>query len=179
MAVPSRSPRKPRPPLDGESLEQLALFYVGRYATTRARLRGYLARKLRERGWSGEGEPPVERLAERFAELGYVDDRAFAASRAASLGRRGYGRARVEQALFAAGIEEEDAGEAREIADADAYGAALAFARRRRIGPFAETPADPDRRRKAIAAMVRAGHPFELARRFVEAEPGTVPEPEE
>src|SRR3954463_3793690 len=101
--------RRPRPPLDEEGLERLALFYAGRYATTRARLDSYLRRKLRERGWEGSGEPPVAQVTERFAELGYVDDRAFAAGRAASLARRGYGERRVVQALRAAGIEEADA----------------------------------------------------------------------
>ena len=54
--------RKVKPPLDAEALEQAALSYAGRYATTRAKLAAYLARKLRERGWNGAGEPPVGRL---------------------------------------------------------------------------------------------------------------------
>ena len=104
--------RRPRPPLDGEGLERLALFYAGRYATTRAKLEAYLARKLKERGWAGPGDPPLRGLAERFTELGYVDDEAFAASRAASLGRRGYGERRVAEALRAAGVGEAEAGPA-------------------------------------------------------------------
>jgi regulatory protein len=170
--------RKPRPPLDGEGLERLALFYAGRYATTRARLRSYLARKVRERGWAGDGEAPVERLAERLAGLGYVDDRAFAANRAASLGRRGYGERRVRDALAAAGISEEDGAEAREQAQGDAWEAALRFAERRRIGPFAAEEADRPGREKALAAMLRAGHPLDIARRLVAARPGAVPEPD-
>jgi regulatory protein len=171
--------RKPRPPLDGEALERLALFYAGRYATTRARLKSYLGRKLRERGWAAEGEPPIERLVERLAGLGYVDDKGFAASRAASLGRRGYGERRVREALAAAGIGEEDGAEARAQARDGAWGAALRFAERRRIGPFAA--AEPDRagREKAMAAMLRAGHTLEIARRLVRAPPGTIPEPDD
>ena len=94
-----KEPRKPRPPLDGEGLGRLALFYAGRFATTRAKLRTYLTRKLRERGWSGEGEPSaeneVERLVARFTELGYVDDKAFAVSRAE--GRRPNGGRQGQQ----------------------------------------------------------------------------------
>jgi regulatory protein len=170
--------RKPRPPLDGEGLERLALFYAGRYATTRSKLRSYLARKVAERGWDGEDEPPLERLAERLAALGYVDDRAFAASRAASLGRRGYGERRVRDALAAAGITAEDGAEAREQARGGAWEAALRFAERRRIGPFAAAEADRPAREKALAAMLRAGHPLDIARRLVAARPGTVPEPD-
>jgi len=91
-----------RPPLDSAALEQAALGYAGRYATTRAKLGAYLARKLRERGWAEAGAPPVERLVERMAAQGYVDDRAFAAARAAALGRRGYGERRVSEAARAA-----------------------------------------------------------------------------
>jgi regulatory protein len=168
--------RKPRPPLDAGALERLALHYAGRYATTRAKLRSYLSRKVRERGWDGEGAPPLDALIERFAELGYVDDQAFASSRAASLGRRGYGARRVEMALTAAGITEEDGAAAREQAREQEWAAALRFAERRRIGPFAERLAEPAAREKALAAMLRAGHPLDLARRLVRAPPGEVPE---
>jgi regulatory protein len=168
-------PRKVKPPLDGETLEQAALFYAGRYATTRARLAVYLARKLRERGWGGAGEPGIDRLVERMAALGYVDDRAFASARAASLSRRGYGARRVGADLRAAGIDEEDAADARVIAAEAAWEAALRFAQRRRIGPFAAAETDRPAREKALAAMLRAGHPMEIARRLVAAPPGQVP----
>lgn len=165
-----------RSPLDAEGLERAALRYVERYATSRAKLASYLRRKLRERGWEGESEPPVDRLVERMAELRYVDDRAFATARASSLGRRGYGERRVREALRAAGIEESDAEDARDQARSGAWEAALRFAERRRIGPFAAEAADPAKREKALAAMLRAGHPMSIARRLVSARPGDVPE---
>jgi regulatory protein len=174
--VPHEPKRKPRPPLDGEDLERLALSYLGRFATTRAKLGAYLRRKLGERGWDGEGEPPVERLVERFAALGYVDDRAFAASRAAALGRRGYGPRRVAEALKAAGIADADGAEARALAMGGAVAAALRFAERRRIGPYAQEEAERPAREKALAAMLRAGHPLDLARRIVNSRPGDFPE---
>ena len=158
---PTRT-RRSAPPLDAEGLERLGLFYAGRYATTRAKLADYLRRKLRERGWSGAGAPPVEALVERFAALGYVDDAAFAAgAERRSLLRRGYGERRVAQALRAAGIGGEDAAPARREAERSAEDAALRFARRRRIGPYADAAADGSRGArgsKAAAAMLRAGH---------------------
>lgn len=175
MAMKPERHRRPARPLDGEALERLALFYAGRYAATRAKLRDYLKRKLRERGWKGAGEPPVERIVERFAELGYVDDRSFAAARAAALGRRGFGVRRVGQALKAAGIEEEDGAPALEQAREEAWASALRFAERRRIGPFAAEAPDRPGREKALAAMLRAGHPVDLARRLVLAPPGEIP----
>lgn len=174
----SRSAKGPRPPLDAAGLERLGLFYAGRYATTRAKLAAYLRRKLGERGWSGPGEAPVERLVERFADLGYVDDRAFASARAASLLRRGYGEMRVRDALKGAGIAEEDGAEARDRAGEEALAAAHRFARRRRLGPYAESVPDREARRKAAAAMVRAGHRIELVWKVLGMSPADLPEPD-
>lgn len=167
---------RPRPALDEEGLERLGLFYAGRYATTRAKLGAYLSRKVRERGWAGTGPPPVDHLVERFTALGYVDDSAFASARASSLLRRGYGRRRIDQALHAAGIKADDAGTARQQVEEGAFAAALRYAERKRIGPYARNEPDREARQKAIAAMLRAGHPMETVRKLVDARPGDIPE---
>jgi regulatory protein len=174
--VKAQRRKKPSPPLAEESLERLGLFYAGRYATTRAKLKTYLTRKLKERGWDGVRAPDVDALVDRFAALGYVDDRAFADARAASLQRRGYGERRVDQALYAAGIDDEDAAPAREQARSGAWDAALRFAQRRRIGPFAAEAPDPKTRQRAFGAMLRAGHPLELVRKLLNASPGDIPD---
>ena len=179
MAMRTGRHKRPAQPLEPQGLERLALFYAGRYAVTRAKLRAYLVRKLRERGWEGEGEPQVEPLVERFAQLGYVDDRGFASARAEALGRRGFGARRVSQALRAAGIEEQDGAAALERAKEEAWSSALRFAERRRIGPFAPEQADRPQREKALAAMLRAGHPVDLARRLIQARPGEIPLPDD
>jgi len=162
--------------MDMAALEQVAVAYAGRYATTRAKLRAYLERKIREQGWAGAGEPPVARIVERMAALSYVDDRAFAEARGAALTRRGYGERRVREALRAAGIEEKDSEGARADAARHAWAAALRFAERRRIGAFAPDEADRAARDKAFAAMLRAGHPGDIARRLAHARPGEIPE---
>lgn len=162
--------------MDEAALERFALRYVERYATTRAKLAAYLNRKIRERGWTGETPPAVEAIVERFAERRYLDDAAFAAAKGASLTRRGYGVRRVSAALKAAGIEADDAAPVEDAAREEAFNAALIFARRKKIGPFASVKPDPDDRRKALAAMLRAGHDFGISRQIVSAELGNVPE---
>lgn len=161
------------PPLDEGRLNELALRYVSRFATTRAKLRSYLARKLRERGWDGVREPDLERMADRFAEQGYVDDQSFALAKSRSLTDRGYGKRRVLDALRAAGVEEEEGSAARDHAETEALNSALRFAKRRRIGPFAlAKPDDPKERDKALGAMIRAGHSFEIAKAVIALQPG-------
>ena len=167
-----RNPRKPRPPLDPAKLDQLALAYVGRFATTRAKLSSYLGRKLRERGWAGERQPDLETIVERLASLGYVDDAAFALSKSRALTGRGYGLRRVSQSLREAGVGEEDSAPARELAEDDSVEAALRFARKKRLGPFAAAAGDRSDRERGLAAMVRAGHSFGLSKAILDVEPG-------
>jgi regulatory protein len=172
--------RRTPPKLDEVKLRELALAYVGRFATSRAKLRAYLNRKLRERGWSGDAAPDPEGIAESFAVQGYVDDSAYALMKSRALSGRGYGKRRVAQALRAAGIGEDDSGAANDLADQEAVSAALRFAERRRIGPFAvRSNDDPREREKAIAAMIRAGHSFALARTIAAMDPGVSIDPED
>lgn len=166
-----RRQRRPRPPLNPGALDELALTYVGRFATTRAKLAAYLSRKLRERGWDGDAPPQIDAVVERLASLGYVDDEAYALSKARSLGARGYGLRRVKESLRAAGIEEQDGEAARELAEEDSVDSALRFAKRRRIGPFASDTADREARERALAAMVRAGHSFAVAKAVLSLDP--------
>jgi regulatory protein len=166
----SRERRRP-PPLDAAALERLALRYVERFATTRGRLTDYLIRKIRERGWEGE-QADAAGLAEKFAELGYIDDRAFGEARASAMARRGLGKRRVSGVLRQAGIGEEDVEAISPGIEERALDAALTFARKRRIGPFADVVPDRPQREKQIAAMIRGGHDFTLARRIVSMAPG-------
>ena len=168
--------RRERPPLDRARLDELALGYVGRFATTRAKLARYLDRKLRERGWAEPLPPDVAGLVARLAENGYVDDAAFADGRGAALTRRGYGARRVAAALREAGIDEAASGDALASAGEAAWECALGYARRRRIGPFAAVAADRQGRERAVAALLRAGHPMAIARRIADAAPGQVPD---
>lgn len=163
-----RQERRPPPPLDAAALERLALRYVERFATTRGKLADYLARKIRERGWEGEAADP-RALADRMAALGYVDDRLYAESKAAALGRRGLGARRVAIALRQARVEATDAEDLAPAIAERAGEAALTFARRRRIGPFGPPTEDRGVRDRQLAAMLRAGHALDLSRRIVDA----------
>ncbi len=180
---PQQAKRRPPRPLDPPRLEELALAYVARFATTAGKLRTYLQRKLRERGWVGdeldeqaEDVPPppdLEALIARFVAHGYIDDAGYARMRSADLLRRGYGARRVSQQLMQAGIAEEVRADVAP-GEAERRSAALALARKRRFGPFGlrEARAGEDThkaREKQLAAMLRAGHDFDHARRVLAA----------
>ena len=168
-----RSERKVRP-LDEARLQEMALAYVARFATSAGKLRTYLRRKLRERGWVEDTpEPNLDALVASYVEKGYVDDEGYARAKSAGLLNRGYGARRVEQQLHAAGIG--DGLRARFAPDEFARReAVVALARKRRFGPFArfEMRAGDDwakTREKQLAAMIRAGHDFDHARKVIDA----------
>lgn len=171
-----RRPRKPPKPLDAARLEEMALAYVARFATSAGRLRAYCKRKLRERGFAGadEGAPPpdVEALVERFVAKGYVDDAGFARARSGSLLRRGYGARRIGEALRSDGIDEDLRGEVAP-GEADRREAAASYARRRRLGPYARDGGEEIDRvahQKQLAALLRAGHDAAHARCVLSAD---------
>lgn len=154
-------------PLTVPDLEWLALRYVERYATTRGKLVSYLQRKGRERGWEGKNPPDLAALAQKMADLGYINDRLYAESKANAMARRGLGARRVAQALQIAGVDEVDRDSAYSNISENIVESALAFARKRRIGPFAKEIPDKVQREKQIASMIRAGHDFDTSRRIV------------
>lgn len=164
----ARKERKPLKPLDPAALQAVAVRYVERYQTSRARLLRLLGQKLRQRGWEeGLPEPDLEALADRMVELGYVNDTTFAESRARGLSRRGMGAGRVKQALAAYGVDGDIVSGA--LSELDGWTAAKDFARRKRLGPFGPGATDQKQRAKQMAAMARAGHSFDVARRVVDA----------
>lgn len=171
-ATSGRTRRRAKP-LDRTRLEELALAYVARFATSAGKLRAYLRRKLRERGCAEGEEPDVEALVSKFVERGYVDDEAYGRAKVNDLASRGYGARRVEQTLRAAGIGD-DLRDALAPGEGQKRQAALLLARKRRFGPFGRAQdIGPEEERKLkekrLAAMVRAGHDFDHARRVLEA----------
>lgn len=175
----AKKQRKARP-LDEVSLKDLALSYVARFSTTGAKLEGYLARKIRERGVAEDedGRPcqlDVATIVTRLVELGYVDDDAYAHAKSRDLTARGFGARRVDQALWAAGVEEQVRSE-HAPGEAASRHAAVLLAKKRRFGPYGvqqeedESPeARHKRREKQVAAMLRAGHLYAHAGFIVDA----------
>lgn len=169
------------PPPDDASLREAALAHLARYATTRAGLVSVLDRRiLRWLRAAGDDEGAAEaaaaarlaarRVADRLVELGVVNDAAFAEGRARSLNRAGRSRRAVAAHLAARGIGAETAGAVlRDDPEAE-FAAAVAHARRRRLGPFRTVAGDPARLQKELAAFARAGFARDVALRALRME---------
>lgn len=175
MPEARKGPRKVTP----ASLENAALHYLARFATTAAHLRGVLMRRVersaRHHGTdSAEGEKLVDALIERYARSGLLDDAAYAGARAATLRRSGASARGIRAKLMQKGLDPEQIDAAVRAADEDTengeIAAALALARRRRIGPFRPAGGRAEAREKDLAALARAGFSYDVARRVVEGD---------
>ena len=119
----------------------------------------------------------IETLLDDLERLGLLDDRAYAAGRARSLAAKGRPPRRIAQELQARGVErelietaiDELAFERGTTAAALELDAAIAFARRRRLGPFGPGDETAKPAEKALAAFARAGFTLDTARRVLTA----------
>jgi regulatory protein len=126
---------------------------------------------------SPPADAAVEAVVAELAGKDLLSDRRFAEGRAAHLVRRGRSRVQIAADLAARGVARDDvdaalaelgareAGSGHDIARA----AAIAYARRRRLGPWRAPAERKAKRLNDLAALARAGFPSSIARWIVDA----------
>jgi regulatory protein len=167
-------------PLTAAKLDELALAYVARFATSKGKLARYLSRKVAESKWIDDRSPEesIQMAIDRMESLKYLDDRQYAQMKSGAMMRRGLGLQRVKAQLRFDGVTDSDREEALVDQDQEILLAAVRFAQRRRVGPFAtELLTDPAKKEKHIGAFIRAGHSHGLARKILAMEPAEWPDP--
>jgi len=166
--------RKPRK-LAAADLKDAALDHLARYAVSTARLRQVLQRRIRRSAHVHDFDPmpllsELESVIADLSRVGLLNDQAYAETKARSLNRRGGSKRLIAAKLAGAGVARDATAAAlgrleEETPDAE-LAAAHAYARRRKLGVFRTTDdPSPERRRKDLAAMARAGFTLDLARR--------------
>jgi regulatory protein len=179
-----RRRRPAGPPPDASRLAEAALAHLARFAATEAGLRRVLARRVDRwaRAAEAEGQEDIARraalskaaaaeVAKRMVAQGAVDDAAFAASRARRLLRTGRSPRAALAHLREKGVAAGTAAAAVPEGEEAELSAAIAFCRRRRIGPFGRAEATPEAMLKALGAMARAGFGREIASRALRMDP--------
>ena len=187
MSDAPKRPRRPAgPPPNAARLREAALAHLARFAATEAGLRRVLERRVARwsRAADAEGQSreaiaaattalhaEIATIAKSLVVAGAVNDAAFAESRARRLARSGHSRRAIAAHLAAKGIETETAAAALPDGEGAELLAAIAFCRRRRIGPFARVAPDAPARMKALAALARGGFAQGVARRALAMDP--------
>lgn len=175
---PGRGARKRRRQVvTPQNLERWAIHHLDRFGSSSTNLKWVLIRRVRRIEESQEEDFPdapawIDDTIAALRTRGYLDDRKYAISLVERMRARGSSDRRMEHSLSDKGIQ---SGLAREVVAAAGPGhellAAVHYARRRRLGPFRLDPETrATRRERDLAALGRAGFPYEIARRIVEAE---------
>jgi regulatory protein len=173
--------RKPVKPITAKYLQNAATFYLERYPSTAEGLRRVLNRRVRraemvEAPVIENVKQAIDAIVAKFVAAGVIDDQAFAQTKARALHRRGSSNRVTRQKLRFAGVDGETLDKAMEGLDEELdtdprqreWQAAVALARRRRLGPFRQK----DRREfrdRDLAAMARGGFEYQLARKVIDA----------
>ncbi len=179
---PHSGPRAPKPVkrVTPQHLEHAALRYLERFASSTANLRAVLMRRV-QRSAQAHGDDPaegarwVDALIERYVRANLLNDDTYARMRTESLLRRGASTRMIAQKLAAKGIDRDRTDRTLDELREDVGGnldvrAALALAKRRRLGVYRAPEARAAHRDKDMAALGRAGFGYEIARRVVDAE---------
>lgn len=163
-----------------EYLERAALHHLERYASSSENLRRVLARRVWKAARLAEDDNAVDEqqaaawidaVVEKLQRSGLLDDRAYAQGRVVSLRRQGESARGIAMKLGAKGVPRETIETALELDEPenDDVAAAVAYARRRRLGPWRKSDEREERRDRDMAALARKGYRLELCRRVIEA----------
>lgn len=168
---PKKRERKPPKKISKTYLENAALFYLQRYATSAENLKKVLMRKvMRSCAFHEQAAedfvPLVDELVARYQSVGLLDDKNFAQARVISLRRQGLSERAIMAKLQQKGLSAAQIEKALDVVDGEKedpeFTAALAYAKRKKLGPWRTKTADP---KKELAALGRAGFGFDVARR--------------
>ncbi|MEB2312451.1 MAG: RecX family transcriptional regulator [Sorangiineae bacterium] len=162
------------PPLDAALLDKAALAYLERFDSSADNLRRVLMARVRRAARSEELDVAalarhVDGLIERYRASGLLDDGRFAENVARGLRARGGSRRGIALKLRAKGVAEADIAAALSRAERDSaepeLEAAQRLVRRRRLGPLRPEAERAEKRSRDLAALMRAGFSYDVARR--------------
>lgn len=165
-------------------LHNSGLYYLQRFAASSRHFHSVMSRKVKKSCMHHKEQDyaaciaMVDALTQRFIEAGLLNDELYARGVVTSLRRRGKSKKAILGQMRTKGIDEalgiselRTLDHERHTNDASAeFEAALAHARKKKLGPYRKTT-EPDIK-KELANMARAGFDYDTARRvlMIEAE---------
>ncbi len=173
-AAPERKPKK----VDAEYLHRAALYYLQRYAATRARLGEVLLRKVARRlmlkSLSVEAvqqwRPEIEKLLDRYEASGLLNDQMLAETRVVNM--RAAGRSarditnKLRQKGFVPQVVETTLQQHEEEGGIDDAAALQKFMQKKKLGAYRrpDRAFDEKAAQKEIGVLLRAGFNYQLVR---------------
>lgn len=159
-----------------------AVNYLGRYATSKYRLREVLGRfalRKLDKHDADKIAAAIDATLKRCQTLGYLNDDAFAQNQARTQRQQGRSTLSIRQRLRQHRLDDTIIDAALDFADQYAANgellAACRFARRRRIGPFDSRQHDDSknhqavmqRQKRQLGSLARAGYNMAISRTII------------
>ena len=175
------TPNMPRKPAHVRMMSK-AVDYLGRYASSRHKLGQILHRFARRKLTDYDTDDiaaAIEQTINQCSQLGYLDDQQFAVTVARSQRRLGRSQALIRQRLRQHALDDDIIAQALAKADENSANgdlqAAIRFAQRRRLGPFAQRHGTHHQRLDAqqwkqrdLGAMARAGFSIATSKQILD-----------
>lgn len=166
----SHKPRQKRA-ITPQYLNNVAEYYLGRYAATAHSLEQVLLRRLYRNQAQKDAAAlaMVGQIVQKYRDLGVIDDDQFAWRKTRSLAESGKSQAQIRQKLQQKGIAKDIIDVAMKKAAAEnpaaEYAAAVRLAKRKKLGPY-RTRADACPKRE-LQKMAQAGFSYALAKQVL------------
>ena len=159
-----------------------AIGYLGRYASSRHKL-GQILQRFADRKLTGydvdDITAAIQQTIDQCSQLGYVNDRQFAVTLALGHRRQGRSQVMIRQHLRQHALSDDIIIHALAEADENSANgelqAAIRFAQRRRLGPFAQRHSAHHqlndhygRKKRDLGAMARAGFSMVISQRVLD-----------
>lgn len=184
-----KKPKIPRK-ITEKYLYNSGLYYLQRYPASVKHFKSVMTRKIKKSithhktPTLEEAQNQLDKVAEQFIELGYLNDNSYALALVRSLRNRGSAKANILRKLQIKGLNkdlilqcleriDEEQAYSRESDQSAELHAAITFARKKRLGPFArhqDTPLkeDPKAMRRTLGAFARAGFAYDIVQKILE-----------
>lgn len=171
LPTPEKKPpeKKLRKKISLSYLENSGAYYLERFPASIAQFRKVMEQKIYK---SCKDHPDqsreasialLDQVVEKFVKLGYLNDRSYASALLYSLEQRGLSRMRMQLTMRNKGIPadliEETLPEKSNNLDKKA---ALRWAKKKRLGPFALKEKENNQQR-SLASLARAGFSYDIA----------------
>lgn len=158
-------------------LQNIALYYLERFDSSVSNLR----QVLKKRVWDYARQTPdfdvneaqnwIDEIVRRCEELGYINDNRYAEFKVDNYLAAGKPERYIRQKMQQKGIDEAIIDSVLQNKDFDEEEMAMRFAAKKKIGPYQE---DEEKRiqcrQKDLAALVRAGFGYEIAKKIIGTE---------
>ncbi|MBL1147218.1 MAG: RecX family transcriptional regulator [Pseudomonadota bacterium] len=180
---PRRVQKKPKK-ITPRYLDNVAAYYLARYASSSVNLKRVLMRRAQRscayhESPLEEAEEMIDALVERYCQAGFLNDESYALNLARTLRAKGKSARMILQKMYEKGIDPELAQQSLKATDSNLLEnaetvedaedvAAWRFARRRKLGPFRAAADRSDYREKDLGRLARAGFSYGTARSILD-----------